>query len=114
MHVWHLASDTPRSPQRVSPGEQVTLHIGTWPIEPGQSVWVTYRVEHLNGTTDEGWAEAVWQRNEGVNSYWHAEIGPFSGGDRVTYTVHGRSPQGGVVGPTASLRVGPKLYLALL
>ncbi len=114
MHVWHLASDTPRSPQRVSPGEQVTLHIGTWPIEPGQSVWVTYRVEHLNGTTDEGWAEAVWQRNEGVNSYWHAEVGPFSEGDRVTYMVHGRSPQGGVVGPTASLRVGPKLYLALL
>lgn len=114
MQVWHLTSDAPRSPHRVSPGEPVTLHIGTWPIEQGQSVWMTYRVEHSDETAQEGRVEAFWRRNEGVNSYWHAEVAPFSKGDRVTYTVHGRSPQGEGVGPTASFRVGPKLYLAIL
>ncbi|MFQ6059087.1 MAG: hypothetical protein ACE5MB_09460 [Anaerolineae bacterium] len=114
MHVWHLTPDAPRSPHRVSPGQRVALHIGTWPIEPGQSAWVTYRVEHPDGTADEGRVDAVWQRNEGVNSYWRAEVGPFVEGDRVTYTVHGRSPRSEVTGPTASFRVGPKLYLAIL
>ena len=41
MHVWHLTPDAPRSPHRVSPGERVILHIGTWPVEPG--LWVTYQ-----------------------------------------------------------------------
>ena len=114
MQVWQLTSDAAPSPHRVSPGELVTLHIGTWPIEPGQSVWVTCRVEHSDGTTEERRVDAVWQRNEGVNSYWHAEIAPFAEGDRVTCTVHGRSPAGQVAGPTTQFRVGPKLYLAIL
>jgi len=114
MQVWHLTPDAPRSPHRVSPGERVTLHTGTLPIEPGQSVWVTYLVEHPDGTTEEARVDAVWQRYEGVNSYWLAQVGPFSEGARVTYTVHGHSPQGDAVGPTASFRVGPKLYLAIL
>ena len=114
MQVWHLAPDAPRSPHRVSAGERVTLHIGTWPIEPEQSVWMTYQVEHSDATTDEGRIDGVWQRNEGVNSYWLAGLGPFAVGDRVTYTVHGRSPEDEVTGPTARFRVGPKLYLAIL
>jgi len=56
----------------------------------------------------------TWQRNEGINSYWRAGIGPFVRGDRVSYTVHGRSLHDTVTGPTAEFRVGPKLYLALL
>lgn len=93
MQVWQLTPDAPRSPHRVSPGEWVILHTGTWPIEPGQSVWVSFRVEHPDGTSEERRVEAVWQRNEGVNSYWRAQLGPFAAGDRVIYTVHGRSPQ---------------------
>ncbi|NOZ26682.1 MAG: hypothetical protein GXP39_01335 [Chloroflexi bacterium] len=114
MHIWHLTSDAPRVPRRVCPGERVILRVGTWPIEPGQSVWVTCRVEHPDGTDEQGRVDAVWRRNEGVNSYWRAEIGPFARGDRVTYTVHGRSLQGEIAGPRASFRVGPRLYLAIL
>jgi alpha-amylase/alpha-mannosidase (GH57 family) len=114
MQLWHLTPDAPRSPHRVSAGERVTLHIGTWPIEPGQSAWVTYRVERADGTGEEGRVDAAWQRNEGVNSYWRADLGAFAEGDRVTYTVHGRSPQGEVTGPTGSFRVGSRFYLAIL
>jgi len=114
MNIWHLTTDAPRQPHRVSPGESVNLRIGTWPIEPGQSAWITYQVERADQAIVRSQTDAVWQRNEGVNSYWSAEIGPFAKGDRVTYSVHGRSPQGEVIGPTASFRVGPKLYLAIL
>lgn len=116
MHLWHLTRDAPRRPDRVAPGERVGLEIGTWPIEPGQAVRVTYRVEHPDRTADPDLVQiqAAWQYNAGVNSYWRAELGPFARGDRVTYTVWGRSAEGEVSGPTASFRVGPKLYLALL
>lgn len=114
MHLWHLTPDATRHPRRISSGEPVSLYIGTWPIAPGQSVQVTYRVEHAEGARDEGHMDATWQRNEGVNSYWRADIGPFVRGDRVDYVLHGRAPDSQVVGPAASFRVGPKLYLALL
>ncbi len=114
MNIWHLTPDTPRQPNRVSSGEVVNLSIGTWPIEPGQAVWVTTRVERTDGISEVSRVDAKWQRNEGANSYWRAEIGPFDKGDRVTYSVHGRSPAGEITGPTFSFRVGPKLYLALL
>ena len=64
------------------------MQIGTWPVEPGQSVWVAFRVEHLDGTRKEGREEAAWQRNVGPNSYWQARLGPFVLGDRVTYAAH--------------------------
>ena len=114
MQLWHLSPDAPRTPYRVSAGEQVALHIGTWPIQPGQTVWVTYQVAHVDGTIGAGRIDASWQRNEGANSYWRAEFGPFAEGDRVTYTIHGRSPDGEASGPETSFRAGPKLYLALL
>jgi len=114
MQLWHLTSDAPRSPRRVSPSEPVTLQFGTWPIEPGQSVWVTYRVQRPDRVSDEGRVEAAWGHNEGPNSYWRAAFGPFAKGEQVTYVVQGRSPAGEIVGPTASFRVGPELYLALV
>lgn len=114
MYVWHLTADAPRSPHRVSAGERTAIRVGSWPIEQGQSVWVTHRVERPNGTTEDAQTEAVWERNEGVNSYWLAHLGPFHERDRVTYTVRASSSQGKVTGPTASFRVGPKLYLAIL
>ncbi len=114
MQLWHLTPDAPRLPHRVSPTEHVRLIIGTWPIESGQSIWVTYYVESPGGTSAEGRSEAVWQRNEGENSYWHVELGAFSQAERVTYTVHSRSLEGEIKGTPVTFRVGPKLYLALL
>jgi len=114
MYIWHLTPDAPRSPQRVSPGEPVVLTVGTWPIEPGQVVGVTCRVEPPDDTFEDKSTAAVWQRNEGANSYWRAALGPFRQGDQVSYTIQGRSPQGEVTGPSGVFKVGPKLYLALL
>ena len=110
MQLWHLTPDTPRTPRRVSRGEPVALDIGTWPIAAGQSVWVNLRTAEPNET----WVEAVWRRNEGENSYWRAEIGPFPTDGVVRYQIFGRSPAGEVVGPAAEFRVGPKIHLALL
>jgi alpha-amylase/alpha-mannosidase (GH57 family) len=113
MRLWHLAEDTPRTPHRVSAGDWVTLEFGTWPIEPGQEVWVTLRVERTGGG-EEQLVGAAWRRNAGANSYWKVEVGPFNDGDVVRYAVHGRGPDGLVRGPSAAFRVGPKLHLAIL
>ena len=113
MQLWHGTADAPRLPVRVSAGEWVALHLGTWPIAPGQAVWVTCRVERESGAV-EGRVPAVWQYNQGVNSYWRAEIGPFLDGDLVVYSVRGRGLDGTAVGPSGRFRVGPKLHLALL
>ena len=114
MQLWHLTPDAPRTPHRVSPGEWLALDIGSWPVEPGQSVRVSYRVAHADGTESEGTSEAAWRHNQGENSYWRAELGPFAEGDVLRYGIRGQSPSGEVAGPEVSLRVGPKLYLALL
>jgi alpha-amylase/alpha-mannosidase (GH57 family) len=114
MQLWHLTPDAARTPHRVSPGEWVALDIGTWPVEPGHSVRVTYRVEHTDGTESEDTIEAAWRHNQGENSYWRAELGPFAEGDVVRYTPRGGSIAGDVTGPEFSFRVGPRLYLALL
>jgi alpha-amylase/alpha-mannosidase (GH57 family) len=114
MHVWHLTTDTPRAPARVVPGEPVLLRVGTWPIEPGQSVWISRRVERDRVVVAEE-VNATWQENSERNSYWQADIGPFEKGDRVTYAIRARAPDGQVLsGPTSSFRVGPALYLAIL
>ena len=114
MYLWHLTPDTPRTPDRVSADEGVTLAIGTWPVEPAQEVWVTTRAERVDGTTTETRSPAVWQHNEGANSYWRAELGPFADGDRIRYTIHGRSPAGEVDGPVGAFDIEPKIHLALL
>lgn len=114
MHIWHLTQDTPRLPHRVSPGERVTLHIGTWPIEPGQTVKVAYSVAQPDRTTRHGTVAAIWQYNAHGNSYWQAEFGPFAEGDQISYHAKGHAPGSGAVTDAVSFRVGPKLYLALL
>ena len=114
MQVWHATPDAPRPADRVTPGEPVTVRIGTWPIEPGQSVSVSCRVEGASPQVVERTVGAWWVENRGPNSYWQAELGPFHKGDRVTYVVQALSPDGIVHGPTGSFRVGPKLYLAIL
>jgi len=114
MNLWHLTPDAPRDPTRVSPGEAVRVRIGTWPIEPGQTVRVTYQVVARDGSRSDEEVAASWRLNDGPNSYWEAWLGPFTDGDRVTYHVRGGVGETEVVGPTASFSVGPKLSLALL
>lgn len=114
MHVWHATPDAPPPPPRVIPGEHVAIPIGTWPIEPRQAVSVSCRTEGADATVVEHIVDAKWQQNQGPNSYWRADLGPFRTGDHVTYVVEARSPNGSVHGPTRSFRVGPRLYLAIL
>jgi hypothetical protein len=89
MNLWQLIPDPSREPHPLILGERVKLRIGTWPIEPGQRVWMIYRV---NDGADLR-CDAVWDRNEGANSYWSCELGPFSRSTRVSYTLH-RHPRG--------------------
>ena len=49
MNIWHDTEDTPRSPRRVSPEQQVDVAIGTWPIALGQAVWMTWEIASLDG-----------------------------------------------------------------
>lgn len=110
LRVWHLTPDAPREPRRVAADERVRLGIGTWPISPGQSVWVTYRATAQASQR----VDAVWERNEGANSYWVAELGPYSRGETVEYAVFASDGGRKVAGPVGRFRVGPKVHLALL
>lgn len=114
MEIWHGTTDAPRCPARVPPGARISLAIGTWPVEPDQSVWVDVHVTHVDGTTMDYRTVARWQRNVGANSYWEAHLASFQPGDRVTYRIGGRSAAGEVIGPDGAFRAGPALYLALL
>lgn len=75
--------ETERTPRNSSEGENVIVKGTTWPIEPGQSVWVTYTVNG-NPVTDRG---AEWKYNSGNNTYWEISPGSFAKGDTVEYTV---------------------------
>jgi alpha-amylase/alpha-mannosidase (GH57 family) len=92
----------------------VELVIGTWPIEPGQSVSVTWECAHSDGAHDGGQSLATWRWNAGVNSYWNTSIGPFREGDKVTYMAHGTSAGGSTRTSAFGFRARPALYLALL
>jgi hypothetical protein len=70
MNLWHLTADAPRHPLRISSGEAVDLRIGSWPIEPGQAVWVEYQIVQRDGMSEVRHAAADWQENLGPNSYW--------------------------------------------
>jgi hypothetical protein len=84
MNIWHDTVDAPRTPRRVSPGQGIDVIVGTWPIGPGQSVWVTWQRVAANGDATEGNAVAEWQRNSDVNSYWMARLPPFGEGESHT------------------------------
>jgi alpha-glucosidase (family GH31 glycosyl hydrolase) len=88
---------TERSPRDPVAGQPVKIRSTTWPVEPGQTVWISYTV---NGTsrTDIG---ASWSYNDGNNSYWEADIGSFAKGDVVEYTVYADVNGGGTksIGP---------------
>lgn len=54
MNLGHGTADAPRVPRRVSPTQPVDLTIGTWPIAPGQSVWVTWQTGTFAGARSHG------------------------------------------------------------
>ena len=72
------------------------MRAGTWPIEPEQSVWLTWRVDHSDGTSETGQADAVWQSNEGVNSYLLAALERIHDGSGVR--IHAATAGRRVVG----------------
>jgi hypothetical protein len=113
MNIWHGTDDTPRTPRRANPTEHIVVTVGTWPIEPGQSVWVTWDVVAADDSGSEGMSAAQWQRNAGTNSYWTAQLGPFADGDQMTYVIHGTSDDGTVHTSAFSARIRP-LYIAWL
>jgi alpha-amylase/alpha-mannosidase (GH57 family) len=115
MKVWHLEVDTPRKPERVSPGEAVELVCGTWPIAPGQTVYASVWVESATGPQNEFVRRARWLHNRGPNSYFSIPLGRFERGARVRYRVFAEDSEGKTVSaPEREFRVGPKIHLALL
>ncbi|NOX22802.1 MAG: DUF5110 domain-containing protein [Actinobacteria bacterium] len=75
---------TERSPRDPMAGDAVHVKATTWPIESGQSVWVTWTKNGLNQTP----IGASWTSNSGNNSYWDIDMGTFARGDDITYTVN--------------------------
>lgn len=73
-----------RLPRNPVAGENVLVRSTTWPIEFGQTVWITYK---KNGVQQQA-IGAAWKYNNGNNSYWEANLGSFRKGDVVEYTVH--------------------------
>ncbi|HXG20073.1 MAG TPA: glycoside hydrolase family 57 protein [Methylomirabilota bacterium] len=114
MKIWHLTPETPRSPSHLNAGEQATVRIGTYPIEPAQTVWVDVQVYSADGKERHDRIAAHWRQNENRNSYWDAEIGPFADADRVRYRVHARHLTDEVQTPPAEFTVGPAIHLAVL
>lgn len=80
----YATTPTERAPRDPMAGQAVTLHATTWPISPGQSVWITWTKNGV-GQTPIG---ASWDYNSGNNTYWQVPMGSFSRGDQITYTVH--------------------------
>lgn len=114
MNLWHATPDTPRIPAQPSSGQTVFLRIGTWPIQPGQKVWVQWRKISPTGNIQEGRTEAEWETNSGPNSYWVARLDPMDDGVTVDYTIRGLSTEGKVQGPSCRVVIGAKIHLAIL
>jgi hypothetical protein len=89
-----------------------SIHLGTWPVAPGQTVWLMLERAAAHGEPER--IEARWVRNEGENSYWVASLGPFAEGDEVRYTPKAGDGRQKVAGATSHFRVGPQIYLSLL
>jgi alpha-glucosidase (family GH31 glycosyl hydrolase) len=71
----------------------------TWPIESGQTVWITWTKNGVAQTP----IGAGYNYNSGNNTYWSANLGSFARGDRIEYTVNADVNGGGQksVGPFA-------------
>ncbi len=114
MNLWHLTPDAPLTPHGAPAHRILQITAGTWPIEPGQSVAVEFRATAPSGTISSGCVIARWRDNRGPNSYWTAEIGPLSPGERIEYWMVGRFAGGEVRAGPFVHRNAPGLEVALL
>lgn len=114
MNIWHNTVDAPRVPRRVFPGQHIDCIVGTWPIEPGQSVQVAWELTAADGRHSSGTAVGEWRHNDGENSYWYVRLGPFADGDSVHYSVAGSASDGTAEAGTWRFRAAPALHVAWL
>ncbi len=80
----YTTEPTERFPRDPMAGEAVSIKATTWPIELGQTVWITWTKNGVAQTPIGG----SWQYNSGNNSYWQINMGSFVRGDHIQYTVH--------------------------
>ena len=102
-----------RVPRRVAQGDLVRLEMRTHPVAPAQAVTVEWSAKCSDGTRTAAAVAARWDRNEGGDSVWHAEIGPFVRGARVDYVIRASQEERRVVSEH-SFHVGPRIHLALI
>jgi alpha-glucosidase (family GH31 glycosyl hydrolase) len=91
--VWHSPygkedlyeiESTERFPRDPEAGQNVFIKLNTWPVEMGQSTWVSWKkngIQQLNKNGD-------WKYNEGNNTFWEVNLGSFNKGDVIEYYVH--------------------------
>ncbi|GAA4079558.1 TIM-barrel domain-containing protein [Nonomuraea soli] len=82
---------TERAPRDPMAGESVQIKATTWPIEPGQTVWVTWTRNGVAQTP----IGAAFDYNNGNNTYWKLTLGTFARGDQISYTVNADVNGGG-------------------
>ncbi len=75
---------TDRFPRDPMAGDTIYVKAKTWPVEDGQTVWVTWT---KNGVQQPA-VGAAWQYQANAQSFWQATLGPFVRGDQITYQVH--------------------------
>ncbi|PFG13546.1 TIM-barrel domain-containing protein [Bacillus sp. es.036] len=75
---------TERSPKDPVAGQDVSIKIATWPVEPGQSTWITWTKNGVQQPVING----EFKYNDGNNTYWEVNLGSLNQGDDVEYTVH--------------------------
>ena len=75
---------TERTPRDPMAGNSVSINATTWPIEAGQTVWITWTKNGVAQTP----IGAAWQYNSGNNTYWKVTMGAFVRGDNIQYTVN--------------------------
>ncbi|WP_433019223.1 TIM-barrel domain-containing protein [Kribbella sp. CA-294648] len=75
---------TERSPRDPMAGQAVEVKATTWPVSPGQTVWITWTKNGVNQTP----IGAAFDYNSGNNTYWKVPLGTFARGDKITYTVN--------------------------
>ncbi len=74
---------TERAPRDPMAGQNVTLRTTTWPVSPGQTVWITWTKNGVAQTP----TGAAFDHNSGNNTYWSLNLGSFARGDQISYTV---------------------------
>lgn len=75
---------TERAPRDPMAGQAVEVKATTWPVSPGQTVWITWTKNGVNQTP----IGAAFDYNSGNNTYWKVPLGTFARGDKITYTVN--------------------------